>query len=324
LTVVESVVEAVAGRRMLVVLDNCEHVLDAAAELTAMVLVRASTVSVLATSREGLALPVEHLWPVPSLDVDADGGGSAVELFVERAEAVRPGFSLDDESDRAAVVEICRRLDGIPLAIELAAARMVSMNPAEVLERLSDRFRLLAGARRNTGRHQTLRHAVAWSYDLLSVEERDVLGRCAVFAGGFDLAAAAQLCGGNDDELFDVPPGRSGRPRPHDQLGSNGRQELVSTLHGLTQLCGGITDAEDFLSGVRVERGDERFDPLWRRHGGNCDRLTHAGAEVESSTLLNPSWSTTSAIRRVPALIGTLTRFNGTASCSSSAISAPL
>jgi predicted ATPase/class 3 adenylate cyclase len=204
LTVLDGVVEAVAGRRMLVVLDNCEHVQDAAADLVAAVLARTSTVSVLATSREGLALSAEHLWPVPSLDVDGAGGGSAVELFVERARAVRPGFSLGDETDWTAVVEICRRLDGIPLAIELAAARMVSINPTEVLERLSDRFRRLAGARRGPGRHQTLRHAVAWSFELLSVEERDVLGRCAVFAGGFDVAAAAHVCDINEYEVLDV------------------------------------------------------------------------------------------------------------------------
>jgi predicted ATPase len=204
-TILDSVAEAVAGRRMLVVLDNCEHVLDAAADLTAAVLARTPTVTVLATSREGLGLPGEHLWPVSSLDIDSNNGGSAVELFVERAQALRPAFSLADETDRAAVAEICRRLDGIPLAIELAAARTVSMNPSEVLARLSDRFRLLAGARRSPGRHQTLRHAVAWSYELLTAEERDVLDRCAVFAGGFDLAAAAELCAmANAYELLDV------------------------------------------------------------------------------------------------------------------------
>jgi predicted ATPase len=205
LTILDAVVEVVAGRRMLVVLDNCEHVLDAAADLTAAVLARTPTVTVLTTSREGLALPGEHLWPVVSLEVEGEGGGSAVELFVERSQALRPAFSLADEVDRAAAAEICRRLDGIPLAIELAAARMVSMNPSEVLARLSDRFRLLAGARRSPGRHQTLRHAVAWSYELLSDDERDVLDRCAVFAGGFDLAAAAQLCGtANAYELLDI------------------------------------------------------------------------------------------------------------------------
>jgi predicted ATPase len=204
-TILDSVAEAVAGRRMLVVLDNCEHVLDAAGDLTAAVLARTPTATVLATSREGLALPGEHLWPVVSLEIDAAGRGSAVELFVERAQALRPVFSLDDDTDRAAVAEICRRLDGIPLAIELAAARMVSMNPAEVLVRLSDRFQLLAGARRSPGRHQTLRHAVAWSYELLIVEERDVLSCCAVFAGGFDLGAAAHLCGrANAYELLDL------------------------------------------------------------------------------------------------------------------------
>jgi predicted ATPase len=204
LTILDTVVEVVAGRRMLVVLDNCEHVLDAAADLAA-VLAHTPTVSMLATSREGLALPGEHLWPVVSLEVDGAGGGSAVELFVERAQALQPTFTLADEADRAAVAEICRRLDGIPLAIELAAARMVSMNPSEVLARLSDRFRLLAGARRSPGRHQTLRHAVTWSYELLNSEERDVLDRCAVFAGGFDLATAAQLCGtANAYELLDM------------------------------------------------------------------------------------------------------------------------
>jgi len=204
-TMLDRVVEALAGRRMLIVLDNCEHVLDAAAELTAAVLSGAPPVNVLATSREGLAVGGEHLWPVPSLDLDGDGGGSAVELFVERAEAVQPAFSLDDDADRAAVVEVCRRLDGIPLAIELAAARMVSMNPGEALERLSDRFRLLGGAQRSPGRHQRLRHAVAWSYELLSVQERDALGRCAVFAGGFDVSAATALSGVPDaDDVLDL------------------------------------------------------------------------------------------------------------------------
>jgi predicted ATPase len=204
-TVLDGVVQAVAGRRMLVVLDNCEHVLDAAADLTARVLAHTRTVSVLATSREGLGLPGEHLWPVTSLDIDRKDGGSAAELFVERAQALRPAFSLADEADLAAVVEICGRLDGIPLAIELAAARMVSMNPRELLPRLSDRFRLLAGARRSPGRHQTLRHAVTWSYEMLTVEEREVLGRCAVFAGGFDLAAVAHLDGSaNAYDLLDI------------------------------------------------------------------------------------------------------------------------
>ena len=112
---------------------------------------------------------------------------------MERAQAVNPAFALDDEADATAVIEICRRLDGIALAIELAAARMVSMSAQDVRDRLGDRFRLLSGSRRGLERHQTLRHAVQWSYDLLDDDERTVLQRCSVFAGGFDLAAATAM-----------------------------------------------------------------------------------------------------------------------------------
>ena len=199
-TVTESVAEALAGRRLLVVLDNCEHVLDAAAGLVEAVLARTKTVSVIATSREGLRVGAEHLWPVPSLGVGEGESSAAVELFVERARAVKPGFTTDDGADASAMVEICRRLDGIPLAIELAAARMVSMNPAEVLARLNDRFRLLSGSRRGLERHQTLRQAVQWSFDLLTADEQLVLGGCSVFADGFDLAGAIDVIGGGLDE----------------------------------------------------------------------------------------------------------------------------
>ncbi len=198
-TVTESVAEAMAGRRLLVVLDNCEHVLDAAAEVVEAVVARSKTVSVIATSREGLRVGAEHLWPVPSLGVGEGLSSAAVELFVERARAVKPGFTADGP-DVSAVVEICRRLDGIPLAIELAAARMVSMNPAEVLARLNERFRLLSGSRRGLERHQTLRQAVQWSYDLLTADEQVVLGCCSVFADGFDLASATEVIGGGLDE----------------------------------------------------------------------------------------------------------------------------
>jgi predicted ATPase len=195
-TVAEAVAGALAGRRLLLVLDNCEHVLDAAAELVEAILAHTTSLRVMATSREGLRVAVEHLWPVPSLDVAGGANSAAVELFVERARAVVPGFGLGGDDDAAAVVEICRRLDGIALAIELAAARMVSMNPAEVRDRLGDRFRLLSGSRRGLARHQTLRQAVGWSYDLLDDDGRSVLTRCAVFVGGFDLAAAVAVCDG--------------------------------------------------------------------------------------------------------------------------------
>jgi predicted ATPase len=187
------VVEALSGRRLLVVLDNCEHVVDAAADLVGAVLAGTGTVNMIATSREGLRVGSEHLWPVPSLQVDGEAS-EAVELFVERAVEVYPAFAEDDQAEVDTVADICRRLDGIPLAIELAAARMVSMTPQDVLERLDDRFRLLGGGRRGLERHQTLRQAVEWSYGLLDDSEKTVLARCSVFAGGFDVAAAAHLC----------------------------------------------------------------------------------------------------------------------------------
>jgi predicted ATPase len=188
-----SIAESLVGRRLLLVMDNCEHVLGAAADLVEAILARTRGVTVIATSREGLRAAAEHAWLVPSLGVDG-AGSESMALFVERASAVSAGFSVADAADAEAVEVICRRLDGIALAIVLAAARMVSMSAQDVRDRLDERFRLLAGGRRGLERHQTLRHAVAWSYDLLDDPERRVLGRCAVFAGGFDLAAAAHLC----------------------------------------------------------------------------------------------------------------------------------
>jgi predicted ATPase len=197
ISVTASVTHALAGRRLLLVLDNCEHVLDAAGDVVEQVLAHTTTVRVIATSREGLRVAAEQLWPVPSLDVTGFGS-AAVALFVERAQAVNPGLVLDD-SDSSAVIETCRRLDGIALAIELAAARMVSMSAQDVRDRLGDRFRLLSGSRRGLERHQTLHHAVAWSYDLLDDDERTVLQRCSVFAGGFDVAGAAAICAHSDE-----------------------------------------------------------------------------------------------------------------------------
>src|SRR5262249_26132270 len=144
---------------------NCEHVLNAAAEMIEKILNHSTTVNILATSREGLRAADEQLWPVPSLDVGTGADSAAAALFVERADAVAHGVTMADHG--ATVADICRQLDGIPLAIELAASRMVSMTVTEVRDRLGDRFRLLVGSRRGIERHQTLRHAVQWSYDLL-------------------------------------------------------------------------------------------------------------------------------------------------------------
>jgi predicted ATPase len=193
----DSVAAALEGRSRLLIVDNCEHVLDAAAALIEAILARSETVKILATSREGLRIEGEQPWPVPSLDVNSGLESSAASLFVDRARIVARGVSLTPQS---AVVEICQRLDGIPLAIELAASRMQSMTVAELRDRLDDRFRLLVGSRRGLERHQTLRHAVQWSYDLLDVDEKALLNRCSVFAGGFDLAAGCAVAG-SDDEI---------------------------------------------------------------------------------------------------------------------------
>jgi predicted ATPase len=197
-SVAESVAAALDGRVRLLVFDNCEHLLNAAADLIEAILAHSATVTVLATSREGLGLADEQLWPVPSLDVGAGTDSAAVHLFAERAGSVVPRFSMSQPDEAGAVAEICRRLDGIPLAIELAASRMASMTASEVRDRLDQRFRLLVGSRRALERHHTLRHAVAWSYDLLDDTEKTVLERCSVFSGGLHLQSACAVAGSDD------------------------------------------------------------------------------------------------------------------------------
>jgi predicted ATPase/class 3 adenylate cyclase len=203
-TVSESVASALEGRLRLLVFDNCEHVLEAAADLIEAILTQSATVRVVATSREGLGVAQEQVWPVPSLDIGAGIDSAAVNLFVERAQGIAPSFSMVNGDESAAVVEICQRLDGIPLAIELAASRMASMTASEMRDRLDHRFRLLVGSRRGLERHHTLRHAVAWSYDLLDDTEKTVLERCSVFAGGFDLHSACAVAGSDDLDEYAI------------------------------------------------------------------------------------------------------------------------
>ncbi|MGD9619692.1 MAG: adenylate/guanylate cyclase domain-containing protein [Mycolicibacterium sp.] len=200
----ESLAEGLDGGTHLLILDNCEHVLDAAADLVEAILSRSTTVTILATSREGLGVAEEHLWPVPALDVAAGVHSAAVNLFVQRARNVARGFALKGSEDEVAVVEICRRLDGIPLAIELAASRSASMSVLEVRDRLDQRFRLLVGSRRGAARHQTLRHAVAWSFHHLGEEEKQLIERCSVITGGFDLECACAVAGSDHQDEFVV------------------------------------------------------------------------------------------------------------------------
>jgi predicted ATPase/DNA-binding winged helix-turn-helix (wHTH) protein len=201
----DAIVEALSGRRELLVLDNCEHVIEPVAALVGRILRSAPDVSVLATSREPLAVTGEHVRMVQPLAtgqlervMDDDlGAAPAVALFLERAREVDPLFELD-EVVGPAVVEICRRLDGIPLAIELAASRASVIDVSEIARRLDERFRLLTAVRRDVEpRHRTLHDAISWSYDLLDADDQRLFASLAVFAGQFDLGAAEAICGGD-------------------------------------------------------------------------------------------------------------------------------
>ena len=194
----ERVANALGGKQLMLVLDNCEHVIDAAARMAEVLLHTNAAIRLLATSREPLRVEGEHLYRVPPLAVPAEGADDmdellrhgAVQLFVTRARAADPHFS-PDGGTAAVAAAICRRLDGIPLAIELAAARGAALGIEDLASRLDDRFRLLTGGRRTAlPRHQTLQATLDWSYELLSEPERVVLRRLAIFAGGFGLAAA--------------------------------------------------------------------------------------------------------------------------------------
>jgi|SRR5579884_321468 len=203
----EAAVEFLRSRTLLLVLDNCEHLLEAAAVLAQRLLRDAPGVTIVATSREPLRLPAETVFRVPSLDLpDPQRSLSpeqlleyeAVSLFVARAQAATPRFALD-EQNAADVVRICRRLDGLPLALELAAARMAALTPAAIAARLDDRFALLrTGSLAAPTRQQTLEAALQWSHDLLEPDESVLFRRLAVFSGGFELDAVEHVCSTGD------------------------------------------------------------------------------------------------------------------------------
>src|SRR5262249_11502418 len=196
----------VGGRNALLLLDNCEHLIDAAARMAEALLRANPVVCVIATSREPLRTASEYVYHVPPLDVPSDDNADAddvlrhgaVKLFVARAHASEPRY-VPDRRLASATAAICRRLDGMPLAIELAAARLPAFGVDGVAARLDDRFRLLTGGSRTAlPRHQTLRATLDWSHDLLPGPERIVLRRLALFAGDFTLAAAAAVAANSD------------------------------------------------------------------------------------------------------------------------------
>ncbi len=213
-SLLQSLASALQARRLLLVLDNCEHLLAACAELASTLLRASPQLRLLATSREPLSIGGEVIWPVPALSLpdlqvpSAPGQlaeSEAVRLFVERARAVDRAFALTEQNARA-VAEVCVDLDGMPLAIELAAARVRALAPAQIAARLGDRFRLLVGGNRSAPvRHQSLQAAIDWSYDLLRASEQLLLDRLAVFAGGWTLEAAEAVCAGEGIAGGDVP-----------------------------------------------------------------------------------------------------------------------
>ena len=209
LTLIEALAASLGTREVLLVMDNCEHLVGACAALADALLRSSPDLTILATSREPLGVAGEVSWPVPPLSLPGPGTTGqerkeealirfeSVRLFDERARAASPDFALTREN-ASAVAELCASLDGMPLAIELAASRVRTLSPGQILERLHDRFRLLGGGRASDVRHKTLRATIDWSYDLLSDKEKVLLRRLSVFSGGWTLAAAEGVCAGGE------------------------------------------------------------------------------------------------------------------------------
>lgn len=278
---IESLIEALEGREMLCVLDNCEHLVDECARLVAATLRSSPSVSILATSREVLGVPGEATWRVPSLELPHESpevqaseveASEAASLFIDRATAVRPGFMLTKEN-AACIARICMHLDGIPLAIELAAASVRTLPIATIDSRLNDRFGLLTrGSRASLPRHRTLLAALDWSYELLDYDHQRLFSRLSVFRGGFDLESAEAVCATEDDiddgRVLDTLCGLVEKSLVtfEDQPGKRPRYRLLETIREYGRLRLGADGDED-VSARRhahhfLELGDEIFPRL--------------------------------------------------------------
>jgi predicted ATPase/class 3 adenylate cyclase len=277
-TLAAAVTEALADQHTLILLDNCEHLIDAAAKFCDEVIRHCPKVRFLATSREPLGIDGERVYRVPSLslpDADADiadglAHSDALLLFAERARALQPDFRLDQQSAPLAAT-ICRRLDGIPLALELAAARLASMSLAQIAGRLDQRFRLLTGGSRNAmPRQQTLQATVDWSFGLLTQAERSTLTRLSVFAGGFDLDAAEAVCVSDTVDALDVL----------DLLGSLVAKSLVIADHSRQAVRYRMLETIRQYSAQELLRavGDEEVLRVRDRHATYYLALAEAGA----------------------------------------------
>ena len=286
--VMVGLVAALQGRRLLLLLDNCEHLVGGVAVLVETLLGGTDEVVVLATSREPLGVPGETLWPVSSLDVPEAGAevttahsSSSVQLFCDRARAVQPAFRLDGAT-LPAVLRICRDLDGLPLAIELAAARLRSLSVAQIAERLADRFRLLnAGSRTALPRHQTLRAVVDWSWQLLEPSERMLLRRLSVFVGSPHLDAIEDVCAGLPEDGLDKrheePPGEASLPRDHvlEVLGALVDRSLVTAMPQGSTMRYRLLETVRAYATERLEEAGEAAR-LGRSHAKHYLRLAQA------------------------------------------------
>ena len=292
--VLEAIVEQLEGDPTLLILDNCEHVVDACAELVEALLRHCPPLSVMATSREALGIEGERTWLVPPLpcpaataeSVDEISRSDAVQLFVERAQANLAGFALTS-SNAGAVGAICRRLDGIPLAIELAAARVGVLAPEQIAERLETNFSLLTGGTRKTlARHRTLRETIEWSYRLLTECEQRLLARLSVFAGHFTLESVEQVC--TDDRIdqstvIDVLSGLIEKSMVmRDAQGTEARYRLLETVREFAREA---LDAEG-VRPVFERRHAQRFLALAegyapRLFGGPADRALIMAIEAD-------------------------------------------
>lgn len=306
----ETLLGFIGERPMLVVLDNCEHLLDATAALIQDLINSCPGLRLLVTSREPIGVAGEVTWRVPSLSVDHE----AIDLFVDRARLARPDFTLADQ--RTVVAEICRRLDGMPLAIELAAARVRALSVDEIRDSLQDRFRLLTGTSRTAvRRQQTLHASVDWSHALLTESERVLFRRLAVFVGGFDLAAARFVAGGSDVERFQaldqitllvdkslvVVESSRGATRYRlletvrqyalEKLGESGDGDEVRARHRdhYLEVARRLDDPAEASDGQQLERVEAEIDNLRAAFGWCLDRGDAATALCLASALV-PLW----------------------------------
>jgi predicted ATPase/class 3 adenylate cyclase len=291
----EALVESLRAKQLLLILDNCEHLLDPVGDLVEVLGRTCPSLVVLATSREGLAVEGERMMAVPSLHApspDADLStllqSDAGSLFVDRANAVDAEFALTEQNARA-VAQVCRRLDGVPLAIELAAARVGTMTPAELAIGLDRRFDTLAGRRRRAvERHQTLRAAIDWSYDLCAEPERRLLARLAVFVGGCTRAAAEAVCAGEPirrQEVFDLLAGLVAKSLVvAEPSGVQTRYRLLETIREYAE--GRLADAGEAESVAAAHAGyfrDESAAQQEKFNGpGQLDALRFLDSDLEN------------------------------------------